>query len=155
MLKKKYIRSNISFYIILILIMKKSNKRLRFYMNYRVLNALIILNKNALLLIKKILTNLYVTRIYSKFDIIIIFNEIQVKDNHEKRIIFLIKYDLYEYIIISFKLYNALAIFQAFINNVLREYLNIFYIVYLNNIFIYNNIKEEYIYHVKKILKKL
>ena len=57
--------------------------------------------------------------------------------------------------IMSFELYNALVIFQAFINNVLKEYLNIFYIAYLNNIFIYNNIKEEYIYHVKKILKKL
>ena len=55
----------------------------------------------------------------------------------------------------SFKLYNVSVIFQIFINNVLREYLNIFYIVYLNNILIYNNIKEEYIYHVKKILKKL
>ena len=76
MLEKKYIKSNILFYISLILIVKKSNKKLRFYINYRVLNVFIILNKNALLLIKKILMNLYARRIYSKFDIIIIFNEI-------------------------------------------------------------------------------
>ena len=78
-----------------------------------------------------------------------------MKNNYEKRITFLIKYDLYKYIIISFKLYNAFIIFQAFINNILKKYLNIFYIIYLNNIFIYNNIKEEYIYYIKKILKKL
>ena len=56
--------------------MKKSNKGLKFYINYRALNALTIPNKNALLLIKKTLANLYATRIYNKFDIIIIFNEI-------------------------------------------------------------------------------
>ena len=56
-LKKEYIRLSISFYIILILIVKKSNKELRFYINYRALNAFIIFNKNALLLIKKILAN--------------------------------------------------------------------------------------------------
>ena len=37
----------------------------------------------------------------------------------------------------------------------LREYLDIFYITYFNNIFIYNNIKKEHIYHIDKILKKL
>ena len=96
--------------------MKKLNKKLKFYINYRALNALIILNKNILLLIKNILTNLYAIRIYNKFDIIITFNEIRVKNNYEKRIIFFIKYNLYKYnlykyIIISFKLYNALVIF--------------------------------------------
>ena len=76
MLEKEYIKFNTLFYIIFILIMKKSNKGLRFYVNYRILNALIILNKNALSLIKEILTNLYAARIYNKFNIIIIFNEI-------------------------------------------------------------------------------
>ena len=126
MLEKEYIRSNILFYIVFILIVKKSDSGLRFYINYRTLNALIIFNKNASLLIKKTLANLCATRIYNKFDIIIIFNEIRIKNNYEKRIAFFIKYNLYEYIIMSFELYNAFAIFQIFINNVLREYLNIF-----------------------------
>ena len=103
-LEKKYIKSKI-------LIINKSNKGLRLYINYRVLNAFIILNKNALLLIKEILTNFCVARIYNKFDIIIIFNEIRVKNNYEKKLIFLIKYNLYEYIMMFFKLYNALVIF--------------------------------------------
>ena len=110
-LRKEYIKSNILFYIIFILIIKKLNRGLRFYINYRILNAFIIFNRNILLLIKKILANFYVTRIYNKFDIIIIFNEIRIKNNYKKRIIFFIKYDLYKYIIIFFKLYNAFIIF--------------------------------------------
>ena len=57
---KKNIKLNISFYITFILIVKKSNKRLKFYINYRVLNVFTIFNKNALLLIKKTLANLYI-----------------------------------------------------------------------------------------------
>ena len=57
--------------------------------------------------------------------------------------------------IMSFELCNALSTFQTFINNILREYLDIFYFAYLNDILIYNNIKKEYINYIKKILKKL
>ena len=65
------------------------------------------------------------------------------------------KYKLFEYVIILFKLYNALEIFQIFINDTLREYLNNFYLNYLDDILIYNNIYENYIIHVFKILKRL
>ena len=155
MLKKEYIKPSTSPYITPILIIKKPDNELKLYINYRALNALTILNRNILSLIKEILANLYATRIYSKFDIITIFNKIRIKNNYEKKTTFFIKYDLYKYIIIPFKLCNAPAIFQAFINNVLKEYLNIFYTAYLNNILIYNNTKKEHIHHVKKILKKL
>jgi predicted PolB exonuclease-like 3'-5' exonuclease len=43
-----------------------------------------------------------------------------------------------------FGLTNALAIYQELINNVLREYLDIFIIAYLNDILIYSQNKKEY-----------
>ena len=76
MFDKNYIRFNISSYTTFILIMKKPDKKLRFYIDYKVFNILIIFNRNILLLIKKILIKLYVIKIYNKFNIIIIFNEI-------------------------------------------------------------------------------
>ncbi|KAF2188238.1 hypothetical protein K469DRAFT_566183 [Zopfia rhizophila CBS 207.26] len=46
---------------------------------------------------------------------------------------------------------NALVIFQAIINHVLREYLDVFIIVYFNNILIYiNRMLKEYIKYTKK-----
>ena len=36
-----------------------------------------------------------------------------------------------------FGLFNALAIFQGYVNKILAEKLNVFVIVYLNNILIY------------------
>ena len=38
---------------------------------------------------------------------------------------------------------------------ILKEYLNIFYIIYLNNILIYNDNEKNYILYVEKVLKKL
>ena len=75
-LNKEYIKFNILSYAILILIVKKSNGGLKIYVNYRIFNALIILNRNISSLIKETLFKLYIIKIYNKFDIIFIFNEI-------------------------------------------------------------------------------
>ena len=64
---------------------------------------------------------------------------------NKKKTTFSIKYRLFKYIIMSFRLYNTLNIFQAFINNSLQKYLNIFYIIHLNNILIYSDIENKYI----------
>ena len=80
-------------------------------MKYRALNALIISNKNIFSLFKKILAKLYTTRIYSKFNIIAIFNEIRIRREYEYKIAFLTRYKLFKYVIILFRLYNALVTF--------------------------------------------
>ena len=54
-----------------------------------------------------------------------------------------------------FGLINAPAIQQVFINNVLREYLDVFVIIYLDDILIFSKTKEEYKEYIKKILKRL
>ena len=64
-----------------------------------------------LLLIKNTLVKLYTIKIYNKYNIIIIFNKIRVKENYKKKIIFFIKYSLFKYIVIFFNLYNTLVIF--------------------------------------------
>ena len=57
--------------------------------------------------------------------------------------------------IMSFKLINASAIFNSYINNILREYLNIFMIIYLDNILIYSKNEKNYKKHVKQVLNAL
>ena len=155
MLKKDFIRLNVSNYTFFILIVKKFEENLRVCMNYKALNALTIKNRNVFLLIKEILTRLCVVKIYSKFDIIVVFNEIRIKERNEKKTTFLTRYELFEYVIISFELCNALEIFQFFINVTLREYLDDFCTTYLNDILIYNNNREKHVKHVNKVLDRL
>jgi Reverse transcriptase (RNA-dependent DNA polymerase) len=54
-----------------------------------------------------------------------------------------------------FGLINASAIYQAFINNILREYLNNFIVTYLDDILIYNKNEKEHIGHIIKVLETL
>ena len=55
----------------------------------------------------------------------------------------------------QFRLINIPAIFQKRINSVLGEYLNEFIIIYLDNIIIYSNSKEEYFQYIKWVLQRL
>jgi hypothetical protein len=55
----------------------------------------------------------------------------------------------------SFELTNASTTYQEIINNILRQYLNQFVIIYLNDIIIYSNILKEHINYVFKVLECL
>jgi len=50
---------------------------------------------------------------------------------------------------------NAPVSFQAYINDILCEFLDQFYITYLDDILIYFDIYEKHIQHIHVILKKL
>jgi len=59
---------------------------------------------------------------------------------------------MYKYKVLPFRLINGPAIYQRYINNVLFNYLNDFYIVYLDNIIIYFKNKLEYKEYIYKVL---
>ena len=54
-----------------------------------------------------------------------------------------------------FSLANALATFQAYINYTIVKLVDVIYIVYLDNIFIYSHNTTEYKQHIHSILKRL
>ena len=55
----------------------------------------------------------------------------------------------------SFEFTNASTTYKKIINNALRQYLNRFVIIYLNDIIIYSNILKKHVNYVFKILKCL
>ncbi|EGX43838.1 hypothetical protein AOL_s00211g5 [Orbilia oligospora ATCC 24927] len=57
--------------------------------------------------------------------------------------------------VMPFGLTNASASFQAFINHVLQEHIDVIYIVYLNDILIYSKNLEEHKKHINLILASL
>ena len=65
------------------------------------------------------------------------------------------KEGLFKPTVMQFKFTNTPVIFQRRINYILKEYLDDFIMVYLNNIIIYLNSKKEYEEHIKQVLGKL
>ncbi len=74
--------------------------------------------------------------------------------NNKHKIVFIICYNLFKYIVIFFELYNILIIFQSFINKTLSFYLDNFCIVYINNILVYSNIETKYKNYINKVFAK-
>jgi len=61
----------------------------------------------------------------------------------------------YEYLVMPFALTNAPAVFQAMINDVLRDFLDHFVYVYLDDILIYSPDLDTHKHHVSLVLKQL
>ncbi len=108
---KDFIRVNRFYTAFFILFVKKPNRGLYFYINYRRLNTIIVKNKYPLPLILKTLNRLNRTKVFSKLNIIFIFNRLRVKEGDEEFITFRTRFGLFEYFIILFRLYNNLTSF--------------------------------------------
>ena len=77
---KEFIRSNHSLVILFVFFIRKLNEDLRFNVNYRIFNIIIIKNRYSLPLIQKTLSRIYKIRIYTIFDIIVVFNKLRMTE---------------------------------------------------------------------------
>ena len=55
----------------------------------------------------------------------------------------------------SFGLNNALTVFQHMANDIFWDFLDIFLIIYLDNLLIYSKTQEEHNAHVRQVLQRL
>jgi hypothetical protein len=151
-LSKGFIRASLSPAVSLVLFAKKPNRGLCFCIDYRALNIITIKNRYPLLLIQETLACFNRAKFYTKLDIITTFNRIRITEKQEYLTVFNTRYSLFETLVILFGLSNTLVIFQARINEILYLYLDIFCMVYINNILIYLDNLLEHKKHIKKIL---
>ena len=154
-LRKGFIVSNHTPFASPILFTKKPNEELRFYIDYKKLNAIIKRNRYSIPLINEILIKIQGCKYLTRLNIIAVFNKLRIHPNNEDFTTFVIFLKTYKYRILSFKLTNDLIIYQQYINDIFFKYLNDFYQAYLNNILIYNKTKKDHIKHIRLILQKL
>jgi hypothetical protein len=128
---------------------------LRLYVDYRSLNKITIKNRHTLFLIGELINRLSNTIIYIKLNIRNIYHKIRVRSGDKWKTAFRTRYGYYKYIIIFFNLINTSVIFQTYINEALKDYLNIFYMAYFDDICIYSKSIEKYKEHVRLILERL
>jgi hypothetical protein len=155
-LKKQFIIANRSSFVSSIMFMKKTNKSLRFCVDYKKLNQLIKKNKYFLSLIDETLTHLDKTKYFIKLNIRQAFHRIKIANaEFENLIIFKTRFDAYKYRVLSFELCNDSVTHQHYMNDVFFDYLDDFVSTYINDIFIYSNFKKKHVKHVKKRLQRL
>ena len=65
------------------------------------------------------------------------------------------RYGQFEYHVMPFGLCNAPGTFQSFINDFVREYLDVFCSAYLDDILIYSEDENQHVEQVRKVLRRL
>lgn len=133
---------------------KKEGPR-RQCIDYRKLNDMTIKDAYALPLADELRQRLAGAKIFTQLDLRGAYNLIRIAPGHEWKTAFGCRYGHYEYTVMPFGLCNAPATMQRLINNVLRSYLDIFCIGYLDDILVYSQNEEEHVRHVKKVLTAL
>jgi len=124
----------------------------RIYHDYRGLNNVTVKNQYPLPLIWETLNALYSAKFYTKLNIIAAFNRIRIAKGHKWLIVFITRFRLYKMLVTLFSLYNALAIFQNYINHILYNALDDYCTAYLNNILIFSKTRAEHTRHVKEVI---
>ena len=120
-----------------ILFVKKKDGSLRLCVDYRGLNLVTSKNRYPLPLISEALDRVVGAQIYTKLDIRSAYNRIRVRSGDEWKTAFRSRYGHFEYQVMPFGVVNGPATFQGYINSVLRDYLDILCIAYLEDILIY------------------
>ena len=120
-----------------ILFDKKPDGSLCLYVDYRGLNNLTIKNRYPLPLIGESLDWLGQAKRFTQLDLISTYHQMRIKEGDKWKMAFQTKYSHFEYQVMPFGLSNALVSFQGYINKILAEKLDIFVIIYLDNILIY------------------
>ncbi len=106
--------------------------------NYASLNEIIKKDNRPIPIIKEYLSLFYGVKWLTVLDLASAYWQILLTKRSKKYTVFLITYRLYQFKVMPFELVNALATFQRLMNNVLRDYLRKFCLIYLDDIIIYS-----------------
>ncbi|KAJ1594249.1 hypothetical protein NDA11_004328 [Ustilago hordei] len=118
----------------------------------RGLNEITVKNRAPLPLIEEQLFLLRKARIYTKLDLRAAYNLIRIAKGDEWKTAFGTQLGLYEYLVMPFGLANAPAHFQSFINNIFRDIIGVYVVVYLDDFLIFSDTEEVHVKHVTEVL---
>jgi len=94
-------------------------------------------------------------QIFTKIDLKNGYHLVCIKDGDERKTAFRTRYGLYKFLVIPFRLCNALATFQDMINHIFRDVLDQDLVAYIDDLLIYAATKTQYDQTVTEVLKRL
>ena len=124
-------------------------------MDFRGLNRIMKTDCYPLPLISDLLDASGRAQIYTKIDLQHAYHLVRIAKGDEWKTAFRTHYGSFEWLVMPFRLTNALAAFQRFMNNIFSDILDVCVIVYLDDILIYSDNPELHRKHVQEVLWRL
>jgi hypothetical protein len=93
--------------------------------------------------------------VFSKIDLRSGYHQLKVQESDIPMIVFVSRYGLYEFTVMSFGLTNAPTYFKYMMNKVFMEYLDKFVVVFIDDMLAYSRSEEEHEGHLHLVLQKL
>jgi hypothetical protein len=155
LLDKGFIRPSTSPWGCPALFIKKKDESLRLCIDYRPLNAVTIKNKYPLPRIDVLFDQLVRAKVFSKIDLRSSYHQIKIRASDIPKTAFSTRYGLYEYLLMSFGLTNAPAYFMYLMNSVFMPELDMFMVVFIDDILVYSKNVEEHAGHLHVVLQRL
>ena len=154
-LAKTFIRPSKSPAAAPIFFVPKKDGSLRPCIDYRLLNANTIPDRYPLPLIPELMDQVCGAVYFTILDLKGAYNLIRIRSGHEWKAAFRCQFGQFEPTVVQFGLTNAPPVFQRFINFIFSDILNIYVVVYLDDILIFSKNLEDHRLHVAEVLKRL
>src|SRR5258707_5538506 len=138
-----------------VLFVKKKDSSLHLCVDFHALNRVTEKDRYPLLLISDLLMSPAPARIYSKIDLKHAYHLVCIAKGDEPKTTFRTRYSSYKWQVMPFRLSNAPAAFQRFINEVLGDLMDVCMVGYLDDILVYSDSLEDHRNHVQEVLQCL
>ncbi|KAK8946881.1 hypothetical protein KSP39_PZI007254 [Platanthera zijinensis] len=155
LLEQGYIRPSHSPWCASVLFVKKKDGSLRLCIDYRELNKLTEKNKYPIPRIDDLFDQLVGSTVYSKLDLKSDYYQLRVRESDIPKTAFGTRYSHYEFTVMPFGLSNAPSLFMDLMHRTFREYLDLFVIVFIDDILIYSQSEEDHANHLRLVLHTL
>jgi Reverse transcriptase (RNA-dependent DNA polymerase) len=155
LLEKGLIRPSVSPWGAPVLFAPKKDGGLRMCLDYRALNKLAVKDKCPTPRVDELFDRLHGATHFSNIDLRSGYYQIRVREGDVPKTCICTRYGSFEFLVMPFGLTNAPSTFQALMNEVFRDYVDNFILVYLDDVLIFSRSEEEHKRHVEMVLQQL
>ncbi|POW14066.1 hypothetical protein PSHT_07517 [Puccinia striiformis] len=139
----------------IVFVKNPTSGKVRLCVDYRQVNALTKKDRHPLPVIQECFDALRGARFFSKIDLQQGFHQMRIAATDVPKTAFGTKYGHYEWLVMPFGLVNAPSTFQRMMTHILRDFIDVFVQVYLDDILVYSPSEADHIIHVRQVLQVL